>query len=279
MRTLRCRLATAAEPAANAVEPDRPVERAGRDDRVTGSSSMQMPAQPLLGACVARQRDQSRCIDEQLQLPQRSAHSGRRPIEIAAPATRPCATASASIGSDLPARPYLSAACGAGQLRRHPHQPLRPQRSSCTLERAGHMPAILERPQPLARRSVRRPDQATQRPDHSTVSSPSSRARPRRRQQPSTSTCVRPLRSRSLRSPPTDAGGDRRADRPHSRQAAKLLSGHARRSREGGGDTTLASQITRADSPKWSQPPLTRVCVVDQTPPPTENDSEFGNVA
>ena len=27
-----------------------------------------------------------------------------------------------------------------------------------------------------------------------------------------------------------------------------------------------------------SQPPLTRVCVVDQTPPPDQTDIEFGNV-
>src|SRR5436190_1035257 len=48
--------------------------------------------------------------------------------------------------------------------------------------------------------------------------------------------------------------GDRRADRPQSRQAAKLLSGHARRSREGGGDTTLASQPS-GDMRESSQPP------------------------
>src|SRR5262249_49948687 len=72
-------------------------------------------------------------------------------------------------------------------------------------------------------------------------------------------------------------GGDRRADRPQSRQAAKLLSGHVRRSREGGGDTTLASR-QKADNRESSQPPPTRVSVRNQTTP-EQRDIEFGNDA
>jgi hypothetical protein len=65
--------------------------------------------------------------------------------------------------------------------------------------------------------------------------------------------CARPPRSRSLTSPPSVEG------RPASGQAsieaaAKLLSGHARRSREGGGDTTLASQLS-GDMRESGQPP------------------------
>ena len=59
--------------------------------------------------------------------------------------------------------------------------------------------------------------------------------------------------------------------------AATLLSGHARRSRDGGGDTTLASQ-PKDDMREWSQPPPTRVCKAHRTPPPAEDDIEFGNV-
>jgi short-subunit dehydrogenase len=50
------------------------------------------------------------------------------------------------------------------------------------------------------------------------------------------------------------------------RQQATLLSGHARRSREGGGDTTLASQPT-CDVRESSQPPPTQVSCAHQTPP------------
>jgi len=59
-----------------------------------------------------------------------------------------------------------------------------------------------------------------------------------RRQRP---LVARPLRSRSFNSPPPTPGATVERT-PQSRQAAKLLSGHARRSRESGGDTTLASQ-------------------------------------
>jgi hypothetical protein len=58
--------------------------------------------------------------------------------------------------------------------------------------------------------------------------------------------------------------------------AAKLLSGYARRSREGGGDTTLESQPT-GDVRESSQPPPTRVSAPQQTTQ-ADDDSEFGNV-
>jgi hypothetical protein len=52
-------------------------------------------------------------------------------------------------------------------------------------------------------------------------------------------------------------GGDPRSGQTSIEAAARLLSGHARRSREGCGDTTLESQPTR-DVRESSQPPPTR---------------------
>jgi hypothetical protein len=57
--------------------------------------------------------------------------------------------------------------------------------------------------------------------------------------------------------------------------AAKLLSGHARRSREGDGDTTLASQPT-GDVQESSQPPPSRISAHNRTTP-AEDDIEFGD--
>jgi hypothetical protein len=69
--------------------------------------------------------------------------------------------------------------------------------------------------------------------------------------------------------------------------AAKLLSGHARRSRVGGGDTTLASQLS-GDMRESSQPPPPESASLSgrhhqprmtlRTPPPAENDIEFRNI-
>jgi hypothetical protein len=72
-----------------------------------------------------------------------------------------------------------------------------------------------------------------------------------------------------------------RCGRPASGQtsieaAARLLSGHARRSREGGGDTTPASRQP-ADTRESSQPPPTRVSAHHQTTP-HERDIECENV-
>ena len=97
-----------------------------------------------------------------------------------------------------------------------------------------------------------------------------------RQQQQRQSACARPPRSR-LAVLASHRWGDRRADRPQSRQSCQGLSGHARRSREGGGDTTLASQPT-SDDPESSQPPPPRVSVPQRTAP-AENDIEFRNDA
>ncbi len=91
-------------------------------------------------------------------------------------------------------------------------------------------------------------------------------AQPRRRQPPSASTCVRPLRSRSFGSPPPPLGatGERTRLTPGSCQAPI-------RSRsavsDGGGDTTLASQPTGRQAGIESAA-AARVCVAHRTPPP-----------
>src|SRR5204862_5936902 len=59
--------------------------------------------------------------------------------------------------------------------------------------------------------------------------------------------------------------------------AAKLLSGHARRSREGGGDTTLESQPS-GDVRESSQPPSPESLPLTGRHHDVENDSEFTNV-
>jgi hypothetical protein len=74
-----------------------------------------------------------------------------------------------------------------------------------------------------------------------------------------------------------NAGGDRRADRPHLRQLPSsyqvTLGGLGKAA------ATQRWQVNpRGDMREWSQPPPTRVCKPRRTPPPrTDSDSECGN--
>ena len=124
------------------------------------------------------------------------------------------ATASASIGSDLP-RVRPRAPLRRGQLRRHPHQ-LFAGSEQRPLECARHA-AGNPRPPTAAPRQASAPTRRHCVVDRTDVLI-ERRAQLRRRRPRSASACVRPPRPRSLTSPPTDDGGDRRADRPHSRQ-------------------------------------------------------------
>ena len=167
-----------------------------------------------------------------------------------------------------PARPPLR----RHQLRRHPHQPLA-RSDQRPLERTGQLPAVLERPQPLLARATPPTEQLLPSPARS-AQRPA--GRPRRRRPPSATACARP---------PQHDHSDRLLNhwgRPASGQAsleaaAKLLSGHARRSREGGGDTTLASRPPRRHPGIESAAANPSLCP-HRTPPPADDDSEFGNV-
>ena len=139
-------------------------------------------------------------VDQQLQLAKRLLIGRGRLRFGSRNAAR--ATASASIGSDLP-RDATRTSRRRHQLRRHPDE-LLTRGDERPLKLAGQLPAILERPQPLERQAMptRRADSLA-RP--LTVSSATS-GRPRRRRPPSATACARPLRSRSFRSPPPTSG-------------------------------------------------------------------------
>ena len=188
-------------------------------------------------------------VDQQLQLPQPS-FTGWRRVEYRL-------TQSGSGDRERvdqvrlaphPAAPSFR----CGQLWRHPYQPLTlpPQRP---LQAARHVPTVHQRPQPAPGDPLRPADKLGRVARLQAVELPTDLIDSNSREGVA---CARPPRSRSSAVP--TVGGDLRADRPQSRQAAKLLSGHARRSREGDGDTTLASQ-PQGDDPESSQPPPSRV--------------------
>jgi hypothetical protein len=114
-----------------------------------------MPTQPLLGPCPFSNETVT-VIDEQLQLPQ-DWLLGAGVVEPRFPQRRPCDSERVDrIGlTACPAGPPLR----HGQLRRHPHQPLT-RRNEVTLEAACQLPAILNSPQPLARKRPRPGEQA-----------------------------------------------------------------------------------------------------------------------
>ena len=221
---------------------------------------VQMPAQPLLARRRSSTRSsrwstssfssRSRCLTRprmiEPRLPQRRPRDGERVDRVglaARPAARRCGAV--SFGGTRTSR-----SPGCEQL---------------PLERAGQLPAVLERPQPLGRKRAR-----------------PGRAARRRRPRPSARRAARPSlvdgdrRQRLLVHVHSDHDHSDRLlqhwGRPASGQtsieaAATLLSGHARRSREGGGDTTLASQPratcgNRVSRRRPESQPL------DRTPPP-----------
>jgi hypothetical protein len=220
---------------------------------------MQVPAQPLLhpppfvDEIVA-------VVDEQLQLPKRllirARPAGSNPARAAPPsrqqARRSDRTCRVPCPHDAPA-PSASAA-PAPTLRR-----MRPALVPATASAA----AVLKRPH---RSSPSALAHASSSPfAATTVLSPSIR-RPRRRRQPSPSACARPLRSRSCRSPPPTAAGDRRADRPHSRQLPSSYQvtsgGLGRRRRHNAGKSALGRRHAGIESAAAA-----RVSATHRTPP------------
>ena len=210
-------------------------------------------------------------VDEQLQLAI-AAPRRPRPLQVAAPATRPGRPRARRSGPTCraPCRARRSGAVSFGGTRTSSS----PQPSSCrSSQRRQH--AGSPRAPTTAPRRAPPPSRAARRCRPATVRSSSIRPAS------STATAVNDCLCTST---PITIIRDRlhsRWGRPASGQTsiearATLLSGHARRSRDGGGDTTLASQPS-GDIRESSQPPPTRVCATHRTPPPTENDIEFGN--
>ena len=148
------RLLAAGEAASEPVEPDRPVEPTCGDteERV---ELVQMPAQTLLGSCSLGNETVT-VIDEHLQLPQHRLLRARV-VEPRLPQRGPSDSERVDRIrlAPLPACPPLR----RGQLRRHPHQPLT-RDNKITLEPAGQLPAVLNRPQPLAGKRCRPDKQA-----------------------------------------------------------------------------------------------------------------------
>ena len=236
----------------------RPPGRARRRARQPRVELVQMPTQPLLGAAALV--DEIVAVDtNSFSSRYRSSPARGRSKSGSRNATR--ATASASIGSDLPrVRPRTSS--GAGQLRRHPHElftrsdqlPLERRSVTCRQSSTAHN-RLTQTRSPHQQRRVRTLELQLAR----------AAAPPRRPQPPSTSACVRPHRSRSFDSPPTDEGatGERTGLTRGSCQAPirsrSTVSGRRRRHNTGKSAPT--------DSPEWSQPPPTRVSCAHRTPP------------
>ena len=134
----------AGEAAGDLPEPFGGVERAGRDLEL-GPEVVQMPAQPLLILAASG--------DEILAMVDQQANVERRAVEVRAgeildpslSAAR--ATLNASIESDLP-RSRDERRAPAMCFGRDAHDPLAAGDQE-PLERAGHVPAVLDRPHPL----------------------------------------------------------------------------------------------------------------------------------
>ena len=184
MRAGRARPSGRARPAARAV-PGR--ARAGASATAAGSAAARRRGRrgdrPAASAPAASPR----------------RRAGDRAAAPAAPPWRPRARRSGPTCRGLRPR----AALRRRQPRRHPHQPLT-RTEQRPLEPAGHLPAVLDRPQPLLAKRARPREQrlAVDR----AVCSATRRGRPRRRRPPSASACVRPLQPRSFRSPPPRMG-------------------------------------------------------------------------
>ena len=112
-----------------------------------------MPAQPLLGSAPLGDEIVT-VVDEQLQLPQRLL-AVTRPFQLWFLQSRPGDRERVD-PVRLAARPVASP-LRRGQPWRHPHQPLAGSHERL-LEPAGHMPAVLQRPQPLPAERLRPPD-------------------------------------------------------------------------------------------------------------------------
>jgi len=206
----------------------RAVERAGG----TASSSSDRAGASAAAACAAGARRSGRRGGR----PAASAHRKRcspgRGDRGRGSRSAARATASASIGSDLPRarRTALGRLSFAARVLTDSSAPGAPARAP------GSAAAVLTaQERSPASGSPRKQVQAAEAVDSAKSASASSTERP------SATPCARPLRSRSFRSP-LQRWGRPASGRPHLRPAAKLPIRSRSGSREGGGDTTLESQ-------------------------------------
>jgi len=238
----------AGQPAADTIKLHRSVERLRGDDQCW-VELMQVPAQPLLDPSPLVDEIVA-VVDQQLQLP--------KGLLVRARAAQPRLPQGGSGDGERVDRVRLAAlpagaTLGRHQLRRHPHE-LLVRRAQLALERSGQLPAVLERPQPLAVK----PGAHSSRSLLAAATVVSASIRPAS----STATAVSECLWTSTPITIIQIASSNRWGRPASGQtsieaAATLLSGHARRSREGGGDTTLASQphtATRGNGVSRRQP-------------------------
>jgi hypothetical protein len=229
---------------------------------------MQVPAQPLMHA-AALVDDRVAMIDQQLQL--------AIGLLVRTRTTRARFAESGACNSQrvdrvrLAARPAMPT-LRRHQLRRHAHQ-LLTGREQLMFKPAGQPPAILERPQPLLGKAVGPGQQLDAANRDRLLGDHAARVvRGDRRHR----LLVHVHSDHDHSSRLQAVGGDRRADRPHSRPK-----GHAPiRSRStvsvGGGDTTLASQPS-GDIRNVSQPAPTESLPTIGRHHHGDNDSEFRN--
>jgi len=141
------------EPAARALEVERPVEPSQRhlEGRV---ELMQVPTQPLLGSAPFVD-DVIPMVDQQLQITKDSLLRTRA-TQVGLP--QGCPRDSERVDRVRLAARAPGTPLGCHQLRRHPHQILT-LAEQLPFEPARQLPAILERPQPLSRKRSRPPHQ------------------------------------------------------------------------------------------------------------------------
>jgi hypothetical protein len=202
------RLLGATKATGNTVEPDGAVERARRD-RQLRVEVVEVPAQPLLRAS-ALVDEVVAMIDEQLQLSHRWL-TWPRMIEPGLAQRR-------SGDRERVDRVRLSARAAAPplrchQLRRHTHQPLA-HSEQLALERASQLPAVLNRPEPLRRQRRRPGDKLTCRADRQLCDRAPDLINRNRRQRLLVDVHTNHDHADRL----LQRWGDRRADRPQSRQ-------------------------------------------------------------
>jgi hypothetical protein len=231
-------LLAASEPAAHTLKLCGAVERTGRD-RERRIEFVEMPAQPLLSAApfvdeVVAMHNQQLQLAQALftgprsveaRLAQRRSGSGERVDRVRLPA--------------CPADPPL----GRGQLRRHSQQPLT-GRDEFALERL----VTCRQSSTAHNRSLSSSDAQARSPSSALWSVRSASSRPLSSTATAVSECLctsTPITIIDIAS--SSAGGDRRADRPHSRQLPGsyqvTLGGLGRRRRRNTGKSATDRQF------------------------------------
>jgi hypothetical protein len=139
---LSAALVAAAEPGLTSIEPAVAVERSGRDLELA-LKVVQVPAKPVLDARTLTHEILAVVVQEP-DLALLPRQESRRQIRLAQEGTRD--------RKRVDRIRLASCACPLArvrhQLRRHPHDAL-PAGEQEALERAGDVPAVLERPHPL----------------------------------------------------------------------------------------------------------------------------------